>query len=58
MNGLAGNGWFGPLDKIFVPKWKWQEKAQTGNWTTVHDVIDSSGNPSPGSGSAILVNSG
>jgi hypothetical protein len=94
MNVLERNAWFGPLDKIFVPKWEWREIPELGMETsicgaggkagfstplemtngrndrgiecpsqavaTLHDDIDSRGNPSlsPGNGSAILFNSG
>jgi hypothetical protein len=30
MNGLERNGWSGPLDKIFVPKWEERGKSKLG----------------------------
>jgi hypothetical protein len=30
MNVLERNAWFGPLDKIFVPKWEWREIPELG----------------------------
>ena len=74
MNALERNGWFGPLDKIFVPKREWREIPELGMETALedegvrptrpaaisYDVIDSKGNPSLSSaiGSAMLFSSG